>query len=108
MVDELAKQLNISIWSAYSVVQDNLQFHPVCARWVPKELMHEHKHVRLDICSQHLACYCKESDNFLQWIVTGDESWDHLCQPETKPKSMQWKHPSSPVAKKFKTQPLAG
>jgi hypothetical protein len=38
MVDEIAKQLNISFVSAYSVVYDNLQFHKVCARWVPKEL----------------------------------------------------------------------
>jgi hypothetical protein len=33
-VDEMAKQLNISIGSAYSVVRNNLQFHKVCARWV--------------------------------------------------------------------------
>jgi hypothetical protein len=49
-----------------------------------------------------LAHYCKEGDNFLQWIVTGDETWVHLYQPETK-----WKHPPSPVANKFKTQPSA-
>jgi hypothetical protein len=32
----------------------------------------------------------------------------HHHQPETKQKSMQWKHPSSPFAKKFRTQPLPG
>jgi hypothetical protein len=32
----------------------------------------------------------------------------HCYQPETKRKSMQWKHPSSPVVKKFKMQPSAG
>jgi hypothetical protein len=31
-VDKIAKQLNISIGSAYSVVHDNRQFHEVCAR----------------------------------------------------------------------------
>jgi hypothetical protein len=51
-----------------------------------------------------LARYCEECDSFLHRIVTGDETW---VQPETKWKSMQWKHPSSPVAKKFKTQPSA-
>jgi transposase len=55
MVDEIAKQLNISIGSAYSVVHDNLQFHKVCARWVPKELTDEHKCMCLEICSRHLA-----------------------------------------------------
>jgi histone-lysine N-methyltransferase SETMAR len=63
--------------------------------------------MRLDICSRHLVRYREEGDNFLQRIVTGDETWVHHYQPETKRKSMQWKHPSS-AATKFKTQPSAG
>jgi histone-lysine N-methyltransferase SETMAR len=49
-----------------------------------------------------------EGDNFLQHIVTGDETRVHHYQPETKQKSKQWKHPSSLIAKKFKMQQLAG
>jgi hypothetical protein len=108
MVNKTAKQLNISIGSAYSVVHDNLQLHKVCARWVPKELTNEHKCVRLDICYHHLAHYGEECDNFLQQIITGDVTWVHHYQPDTKWNSMQWKHPSSSVAKKFETQPSAG
>jgi hypothetical protein len=88
-------------------VHDNLQFHKVFAKWVPKELTDKHKRMRLDTCSRHLACYHEEGDNFLQRIVTGDETWVHHYQLETKRKSMQWKRLSSPVAKKFKTQPSA-
>jgi histone-lysine N-methyltransferase SETMAR len=55
-----------------------------------------------------LAHYCKEGDDFLKWIVTGDETWVHHYQPETKEKRMQWKRALYPVAKKFKTQPSAG
>jgi len=55
-----------------------------------------------------LARYREEGDNFLQQIVTGDETWIHHYEPESKRQSMQWKHPSSPVAKKFKTQPSVG
>jgi len=75
---------------------------------VPKELTEEHKRKRLDICSRHLARYHEEGDNFLQQIVTGDETWIHHYEPKSKWQSMQWKHPSSPVAKKFKMQPSAG
>jgi hypothetical protein len=107
-VDEIAKQLNISNGSAYSVVHDNLQFHKVRARWVPEQLMDEHKRTCLDICSCRLAHYREEGDSFLQRIVTGDGTWVHPYQPETKLKSTQWKHLSSPVTKKFKLQPLAG
>jgi hypothetical protein len=52
--------------------------------------------------------HCKEGDNFVQRIVTGDETWVHHYQPQTKWKSMQWKHLSSPFAKKFRIQPFAG
>jgi hypothetical protein len=64
------KQLNIGIRSAYSWVY-NIQSHKVCARnsW-------------MSICFCHLAHYCKEEDNFLQWIVTGDGT------SETKQKSI--------------------
>ena len=97
----------MSVGSAYSLIHDSLKFSKVCARWVPKELTEERKRKCLDVCSRHLACY-REGDNFLQQIVTGDETWIQHYEPESKRQSMQWKHPSSPVAKKFKTQPLAG
>ena len=80
----------------------------MCARWVPKELTEEHKRKCLDVCSQHLGRYREEGDNFLQQIVAVDETWVHHYEPESKWQSMQWKHPSSPVAKKFKMQPSAG
>jgi histone-lysine N-methyltransferase SETMAR len=41
----------------------------------------------------------------LNRIVTGDESWVHHYQPESKRASMQWKYPSSPPTKKFKVTP---
>ena len=80
----------------------------MCSRWVPKELTEEHKRKCLDVCSRHLAHYREEGDNFLQQIVTGVETWIHHYKPESKRQNMQWKHPSSPVAVKFKMQPSAG
>jgi len=106
-VEEVAGRLNVSVGSAYSLIHDSLKFSKVCARWVPRELREERKHKRLDVCSRHLARY-REGDNFLQQIVTGDETWILHYEPESKQQSMQLKHPSSPVAKKFKMQPSAG
>ena len=68
----------------------------------------EHKRKHLDICSRHLARYREKGDNFPQQIVTVDETWIHHYEPKSKRQSMQWKHPSSPVAKKFKMQLSAG
>ncbi|GFS03033.1 histone-lysine N-methyltransferase SETMAR [Elysia marginata] len=40
-------------------------------------------------------------------LITGDETCVHLNTSETKRDSMTWKHPSSPVTKKFKVQSSA-
>jgi hypothetical protein len=56
---------------------------------------------------QHLLRYADEED-MLNRIVTGDELWVHHDQLESKHASMQWNHPSSPSAKKFKVMPSAG
>jgi hypothetical protein len=45
---------------------------------------------------------------FLEPIVTADETWVHRYEPESKAQSMAWKRPTSPVDKKFKSQPSAG
>ena len=53
----------------------------------------------------HLQRYAEEGDNFLDRIVTGDETWVLHYTPESKQQSMVWKHPQSPVRKKFRTAP---
>jgi hypothetical protein len=57
---------------------------------------------------QHLLRYADEGGDMLNRIVTGDESWMHLYQPEQKRASVQWKHPDSLSVKKFKVTPSAG
>jgi hypothetical protein len=41
-------------------------------------------------------------------IVTAHETWLHHYEPKRKAQSMTWKRLTSPVAKKFKSQPSAG
>jgi hypothetical protein len=42
----------------------------------------------------------------LNGIVTGDESWIHHCQLESKRASVQWKHLSSHPTKNFKVMSM--
>ena len=103
----------------HRIVFDELGYRKVSARWVPKQLTDNHKEQRLDICRELLrrskssrrvhghtanagGDFLGYDVTFLDSIVTGDETWLHHCTPETKQDSMTWKHPSSPVAKKFK------
>ncbi|KAJ9584970.1 hypothetical protein L9F63_020686, partial [Diploptera punctata] len=50
----------------------------------------------------HLTRYTAQGHDFLEGIVTGDESWAYHYTPETKQASMEWKQAGSPVKKKFK------
>jgi len=86
----------------YDIVSSHLGYRKVCARWVPKMLIEEHK-------KQHVACaltflmrYNKEGDGMLSHIVTGDETWVSHITPESKQQSLHWKHTGSPKRKKFK------
>lgn len=63
---------------------------------------------RVDICRQLLFRYNREKEDFLNIIVTGDESWVHHYDPENKRQSMEFRHKTSPCPKKFKVQALAG
>lgn len=104
---QLSMQLSISKGSAIEIFK-NLGYSKVCARWVPRALTEDHKAQRKTICSELLRRFEAEGDGFLSKIVTGDETWVHHFDPETKRQSMEWHHPQSPVRKKFKTTPSAG
>jgi len=71
-------------------------------------LSDDHKRARQTICQEHLDHHAGEGVAFLHRIVAGDESWVYHYEPESKRQSMQWKQPSSPANKKFKTQASAG
>jgi len=59
----------------------------------------EQKQLHLEITQDMLDC--AESDsNFLNTVITDDESWVYGYDPETKAQSSQWKHSSSPKPKK--------
>jgi len=105
---EVACSLQISHGSAYQIIHDELGFHKLCARWVPRELTTEHKRKRVEICQHLLDRYNNEGEEVLSRIVTGDETWVHHYEPESKRQSLEWKHLGSPAKKKFKTQPSAG
>jgi hypothetical protein len=45
---------------------------------------------------------------FLERIVTANETWVYHYEPEGKAQSTNWKRQTLPVTKKFKSQPSAG
>ena len=106
-VHEIAAHLDMSHGSVHHIVHDVLQFHKVSARWVPRQLTVELKERRVDACQELLKRFEAEGDGFLGRTVSGDETWVHYHQLETKKASKEWRHTSSPKLK-FRTQPPAG
>jgi hypothetical protein len=71
---------------------------------MPKQLTAQHKQQHVEVATRFRQRY-EEDPGILERIVTGDETWVHHYEPESKGQSMEWKHPLSPVRKKFKQQP---
>ena len=66
------------------------------------------KDCRCEASSENLKLMQLDWNLFLKHIVTGDETWIHHYDPESKQQSMQWKHATSPSPRKFKMQASAG
>jgi histone-lysine N-methyltransferase SETMAR len=107
-ISDIVLYTGISRGSVHTVVHDHLKFHKVSARWVPRQLKPEQQAVRMIMSLDNLQRYNEEGEGMLERIVTGDETWVHHYQPESKQASMQWKHKDSPTPTKFKVVPSAG
>ena len=104
-IDELASVLGVSHGSAHSIVE-SLEYSKVCARWVPRQLTDEHKAERVNCCTE-LRELSERDNEFFGRLITGDKTWIYHYEPESKRRSMQWRHPTSPKPKKFKSQKSA-
>jgi len=65
----------------HEAVTENLGYRKLCARCVPKMLT-ETKHMGSAL--KFLTRYAQEGDEFLDSIVTGDETWDFHHTSESK------------------------
>ena len=98
-IREIAEEVGLSTFSAHSIVTEDLAMKRVSAKFVPKLLTAEQKQLRVEV-SQDMLDSTNSDPDFLNTIITGDESWVYGYDPETKSQSSQWKHSSSPRPKK--------
>jgi hypothetical protein len=59
-------------------------------------LMNDHKTKRMGSALKFLMRYAQEGDEFLVYIVTGDEMWVYHHTAGSKQQSLQWRHTHSP------------
>jgi len=80
----------------------------VSFRWVPQNLCLRDWHQHVALHQKLLDLYISDKETYCHRLVTGNETWIHHWDPESKLESMQWKHVETPPPMKFRTQPSAG
>jgi len=95
----LAEKCNVPRSTVHRIVTENLGMRKICAKIVPKVLSDEQKACRAWI-SPVLLEQCESDPNFLNNVVTGDESLVIEYDPESKWQSAEWHTSASPRPKK--------
>ena len=93
-VETVARHFDISYGTARDIMTNKLGMRRVSARWVQHLLLPDQMGQRVKRCHEYCQCYNDEDENFLNRIITCDETWIHFFEPESKQQSSMWKHPS--------------
>ena len=91
----------------HQILIKDLQMRKISARWVPRLLTPEQKHLRLNESRDNLALFNRDPDNFHARFVTAGETWVYHFTPKTKISNMPWKHVDSLPPKKARVTPSA-
>ena len=96
-VSVIAHELGILAGTVSSISHSVLMMSKVSSRWVPRMLTPEQKACHQQFSEENLDMLRANQENFFSRIITGDETWVHHHDPETKQESMQWKRKGFPT-----------
>ncbi len=97
-VRQIAHNMKISRGSAHRILKKDLKLKKKAPKFIPHVLTQEQKDLRVEVCCENLK---RCEDVLFFWnIVTGDESWFSVREPEMKSKSCQWLELGAPRPKK--------
>ena len=75
-----------------TILKKRLDLRKVCARWVPHLLTEEQKTQRLKCArEQLLKAYKGCNSRVISNLLTGDETWVHMFEPQRRADNRQWK-----------------
>ena len=105
-IRQIEATLGISFGSVGTILHEHLGMNKVCARWVPRMLTPEMKNQRIQCSAENLQLMNLDWEKFQRRFITGDETWLHHYDPESKLQSKGWKHLHSPPLKNFELNRL--
>ena len=91
----------VSKTTIHEAVTEKLGYRKLCASRVPKMLTDNHKTKRMCSALKFLMRYTQEGDEFLDSIMTGDETWVFHQTPESKQQMMRCKKKSRHGSKRW-------
>ena len=89
-VKDIAGCTGISEDSVQTILKKRLDLRKVCARWVPHLLTEEQKTQRLK-CARELLKTYKGCNSWVINLLTGDETWVHIFEPQRRADNKRWK-----------------
>ena len=90
-VKDIASCTGISEGSVQTIPKKHLDLRKVCARWVPHLLTEEQKTQRLKYAQGLLKTYKGCNSQVISNLLTGDETWVHMFEPQRRVDNKQWK-----------------
>jgi hypothetical protein len=99
----IAESLNIPKTAVLRILKEDLGKRKLCARFVSHSLTPKQREDRVT-SGQDIIAMANADKNFLNKIITEDESWCFAYDPETRQQSPEWVGETSPQPKKLKFQ----
>jgi transposase len=87
----IAECLNISHMYVLNSIHDELGMKKYCSCWVPKELRTHEKLNRVQAATEFLIKFKHNWGDIKNRLVTGDETWVHRCQFDTRESGRKWR-----------------
>ena len=90
-VKDIASCTGISEGSVQTILKKHWDLRKVCSRWVPHLLTEEQKIQRLRCARELLKTYKGCNSWVISNLLTGDETWVHMFEPQRRADNNQWK-----------------
>ena len=74
-----------------TILKKRLDLRKVCTRWVPHLLTEKQKTQCLKFAQELLKTYKGCNSPVISNLLTGDETWVHMFEPQTRADNKQWK-----------------
>ena len=85
----IASEVGISFGAIQSILTDILLMSKVSKRWVPQMLADDQRRTQLDISRYLLSRYEDDPGDFIERVVTQDETYVNHFDPESKMQSQR-------------------